>query len=564
MSFWQKVKKYFKDLLGIRDLEITPNLSQGSDITDQNGNKPKEDFVIEKKEDPREAKDRISSKVFEQLQTNEILPFTEEVLDTESADSVAKLQHNLQLLISQAKEKGKVDKFMLIREDDFFPEDWKWSVLSKDTNLEKETTSLSFELRKMRAMEESGIEPFKELMGMKVPTILSNDEMMKALSKVDKTYGNVLLPSRFRSTKHFTVNTPLGVTGDYNAVETDRDFIIIDDMSQFLKSEYGYSVSYHDAYLDVSHEGLPISENAVVLINDENYERIMSDEKRAKQLAERRVVRFKGDETVAIDMVLTEMGALPSRIGSRYAQYDNEISTILDDSIKNLAEENGLFHDKSHAGRNGHFSSYYDDKNQDYNKSLQEFIGFLRDKFKDNPELFPEGLRLTESTSEKILETLGTKAVSDAIEEFNTMVSTRFEKTSADYKKERASITPEVHKQFVQTIHQINDFYKTDPQYESYEARVQTEEAIRKFIQSSTVAEQLEAGKAVAELLPTREVSKEQEEIVSTDGTISMQQYVLNAGKRGISAFEVQKADDAITQEELKSKQVEGEISKDD
>ena len=26
--------------------------------------------------------------------------------------------------------------------------------------------------------------------------------------------GNILLPSRFRSTKHFTVNTPLEVTGN--------------------------------------------------------------------------------------------------------------------------------------------------------------------------------------------------------------------------------------------------------------------------------------------------------------------------------------------------------------
>lgn len=368
---------------------------------------------------------------------------------------------------------------------------------------------------------------------------------MQALSKIDKTFGSVLLPSRFRSTKHFTINTPLEITGDYNSVKTNRDYIIIDDINAFLSSEYGYSVSYHDAYLDISHESLPISENAVVLINDKNYERIMGDEKVARELAQRRVVRFKGDELVAINMILTEMGALPSRIGTAYAYYDNEIHDILDKSIKNLAKENGLFFDKSNAGElkpdGGHFSNYYDDKNKDYEKVLREFVDFLKQKFPEQEELFPECLKPTESNSAEIVAKLGTTKLIEAINEYNELASNRVKKTLEEYKQDRQNITPEVHKQFVKTITLINDFYKRETQYKSYEERLQTEEVIQKFIQGETVSEQLEAGKSVWELLDGKKLNRA--ETSFTDETISMKQIVSNAITNGISTEDVRESD---------------------
>ena len=118
-------------------------------------------------------------------------------------------------------------------------------------------------------MEQSGIKQYTEVLGMRIPNNISDEEIDQALLQVDKTYGSVLLPSKFRSTKHFTINTPLGATGKYNNVESNRDYIIIDDINTFLSSKYAYSVSYRDAYLDISHESLPISEKAIVLINDE-------------------------------------------------------------------------------------------------------------------------------------------------------------------------------------------------------------------------------------------------------------------------------------------------------
>ncbi len=498
-----------------------------------------------------------------ELPEGEIVSFSNEVLDTTSKVSEEKFKHNLEILIKKAKTAGKIDKFMLIREDDFFPTDWEWRVLSKNTNLEEESTFLSYELRKAYALEQSNINPYIEVNGIKVPRV-SHEQTMEALSKVDKTFGNILLPSRFRSTKHFTINTPLGVTGDYNSVSTNRDYIIIDNIDGFLKSQYGYSVSYHDAYLDISHESLPISEKAVVLINDENYDRIMRDEKVANELAKRKVVRFKGDEIIATDMILTEMGILPSKVGALYANYDDEIYDILDNSIKNLAEKNGLFFDKSHGGElksdGGHFSNYYDEKNKDYEKALEEFFAFLRKKFPEQSELFPEYSEITERQARDIIEKIGTSNLSTAINQYNELVSKRQEKNLEEYKQDRKNITPEIHKQFTQTIHMINEFYKTDTNYESYDKRVQIEEIIQRFIQGETVKEQLEATKSVIELLQSKSIDKTETIINSKSETISMKQAVSNAITKGISSEHLVNTHNSEKYFESTKKQNNGEV----
>lgn len=444
-----------------------------------------------------------------ELPEGELVSFSDEIIDTNSREATEKLKHNLKVLIERAKQTKKVDKFMLIREDDFFPEGWEWRVLSKNTNFEKVSTNLSYEIRKAYALEQNGVEPYKEIMGVKVPTMKTFEETMEALSKVDKNLGSVLLPSRFRSTKHFTINTPLGVTGDYNLVSTNRDYIIIDDINNFLNSGYGYSIAYRDAYLDVSHESLPISENAVVLIDNKNYDRIMSDEKIASELAQRKVIRFKGDETVAIDMVLTQMGALPSRVGSKYANYDNEIYDILDNSIRELAEENDLLFSKSHGGElkaegGGHFSNYYDDKNKGFEKASEEFLLFLKQKFPEQEELFSNYSILKDKSCQEIIEKLGTTNLLDAIEEYNQLASQRIKKSLEEHKEDRRKITPEIHQKFVNTVKLINSFYEGNTNIVSNEI----EDTIQRFIQSDTVAEQLEAADNVWNLLPHKDTDR--------------------------------------------------------
>lgn len=490
------------------------------------------------------------------LPEGELVSFSDQVLNTNSRASIEKFKHNLEILVKKAKEDGKIDKFMIIRQDDFFPIGWEWKVLSKYTNLEKVCTPLSFELKTAYALEQQNINPYTEIMGLKVPTV-TRDDKFEALKHVDKNLGSILLPPHFRSTKNFTINTPLGVTGDYNAVPTNRDFIIIDNVNSFLSSGYAYSVSYHDAYLDISHESLPISPEAVVLINKDKYEKIKNDPQIANELSKRKIILWEGDEDIAINMVLSEMGVLPSQVGSLYITYDNEIRQILDDSIKNLAKDNGLFFDKSHAGDlkpdGGHFSNYYDNKNHDVNDAMHNFITYLRQKFPEYEELFPDHLVLRESNSMEIVSKIGTSRLLDAINEYNELQTDKLKQSLQAYNEDRKNITPEVHQTFTSTISLINDYYKNDVTYSSYEEQNQIEETIQRFIQSGTVKEQLEAAKTVWELLPTKNINI---------ATINMPKVVSNAITQGISIEKVANSDKAQYLEN--ENQQKGDIIKDE
>lgn len=459
MGLLDVFKKIFDKITGKNNSEVTPMLEAPRTIA------------------PKPTMEEAYTPI--ELPENEIVPFSnEEVLDADSKASEDKLKHNLEILIKKAKEKGKLDKFMIIREDDFFPHGWQWDVLSKDTNLESGYTNLSLALKMAYAMREAD-------------------------SKMNKTIGNFLFPSRFRSTKHFTVNTPLEITGDYNLVEAERDYIIIDNMAGFLNSGYAYSAAYHDAYLDVSHESLPISEEAVVLIKDENYERIMSDLNVANELTQRKVIRYKGETYAAINMVLTEMGVLPSTIGSKYAFYDQETKDIIDSSIKSLAKENGIFFDKSHGGLKGHFSSYYDGKNNDYQNAVNDTIDFFKAKFPDHQEIFEQ------ASMQKIVDTIGIDELLNAIEEYNDQAKEKLSKSLEQHKQDRASITPEMHEQFTQMVRIINEFYADIPYDSTFDGKQELEKEIQTFFQGETSDIQVQAAKSIWKKLRVREVEKQ-------------------------------------------------------
>ena len=190
----------------------------------------------------------------------ELVNISDEIIDTEDEEMIAKFKHNLQVIKDQIINDGNASNFFLIREDDELPNNWQWEMLSKNTKLEKVMLPLSQEIRKRLALKE-----YEERYG-NVDNIFGydfygydNEKFNEILRRIPKNLGKVTLPSHFRSTKHFTINTPLENTGDYNFVTGERNFIILDNMENFINSGYGYSISYHDAYLDVSHEGLNIS-----------------------------------------------------------------------------------------------------------------------------------------------------------------------------------------------------------------------------------------------------------------------------------------------------------------
>ena len=447
-------------------------------------------------EEVQTTENNLNHENSQEFPQNEIVQISKDgILDTNSPNAIEALEHNLKVLINRTKKLGHVEKFVLIREDDFFPQGWNWDKLSKTTNLEKVCTKLSYETRKKHALREAGFDNSLGTDGFRIPTA-TQEQINAAMMKVDKSIGNFLLPSRFRSTKHFTVNTPLEITGDYNAVSTNRDYIIIDDINNFINSNYGYSISYHDAYLDVTHEKLPISENAVVLIKDENYDRIMAEPKVAEELTKRRVIRYKGETFLAVNMALSELGVLPSKIGRKYADYDIEITDIIDNSMKRLANENGLFFDRSHSGNgsNGHFSSYYDDKNQDYQIAVRQSIDFLIKKFPEQEQLFNRYIRNGDS-AEEIVEQIGVDKLIDAINEYNETVSVNFSQVQNEYNQDKNTIKPKTHEQFTKMVSLINTFYTNVPFDSNYEGKEELESSIQQFFQGNTIQEQQQAMK---------------------------------------------------------------------
>lgn len=451
-------------------------------------------------------------KVVEQINIDlpegEIVKFEDGVLDTSSSLAVQIFKHNLQVLIEEAKRKGKIDNFKLIREDDYFPKDYEWQVASKNTCMERNCLGLSIAIKKKIALEKAGVKT--TINGISLP--VDDKIIYEAMKGVDKYLGAVYLPVHFRSTKHFTVNTPLGVTGDYNAVETDRNFIVIDDIDSFINSGYAYSVAYHDAYIDVTHKSLPVSDNAVILIPKDKYDNLIKDEDIKRQLEGRRVVVFNGDEVIAINMILTELGVLPSQIGALYATYDNELKNIISDSIKQLALDNNLLYDKSHAGREGHFSSSFDDKNHDYDRYLNEFIEFLKQKFPEYQSLFTISSVTRSNYADAIVDKIGADRLLAAINEYNTIAIDKFNNRYENYRRDRSNITPEVEEIFKATKGLIQKFYEIGESFDSGLEKDKIEEIIRVFLQGDTVKEQLEAAKVVIDVMTSKMSLSESDE----------------------------------------------------
>ena len=153
------------------------------------------------------------------------------VIDTNSIESINRYLNNLSILERQAKETGKVDKFLTIREDDFFPYDYEWTLSCKYTGYEKRSSVLTEELRSTYIEEERNP---AQLTGLSRLVKITQPQNLPSLPR---DYGKIAFPVKFRSTKHFTVNTPLGYTGDYNFVESGRDFVVIDETRTHLIME---------------------------------------------------------------------------------------------------------------------------------------------------------------------------------------------------------------------------------------------------------------------------------------------------------------------------------------
>ena len=514
----------------IPDKNTKSRIDSSKRITDENM-PPKESNIEKEQYIPLE------------MSINEIVNISQDgFLDTESEDSIEKFKNNLQVLCDRAKVLGKIDKFVSIREDDFFPFGFQWHVLSKFTGLEYEKTELSMALRKAIVCKKMGIRPYLIINEMKIPSGREDiiNEKMAKIESSNKTFAAFMLPSVFRSTKHYTINTALELTANYNMVSFNRDFIIIDNIKNFVDSKYGYSMAYRDAYLDVSHEGLPISEEAVILIDEKKYDRIVSDPKVKEELSKRKVIKYRGKTELAINMVLTEMGILPSRVHFNYAEYDAKIFEILNQSIEKLCSDNKLAFSQGHGGIkgyfDGHFTSYFDDMHpNDQMIAYEEAIEFLKSKFPNQAALFDdyykheknknenreESVR-AQSCAEEIVEQIGIVELLNAINEYNTEAIERFNLNRAKYYEERKAIDSEKHDQFINTVKLVDDFYKRIPYSSSYNHKEEIEKLVLRFFHSESIEEQYNAGVELEKLISRYYAEEEEKQNLAPKATSSI------------------------------------------
>lgn len=390
------------------------------------------------------------------------------IIDTEKKENIEKYKTNIQELIEETKENRKINKFVIIRNDDFIPENYTWTI-----NLNGE---------------------YKTLLTYNEGTTKKNK--FSIFSKTQKPEMNlkqikVLIGQEFRSTKHFTINTPLKLTEEYNTVKNDRPFTIIDDINNFLNSGYAYSLSEKDAYLDITHEGLKISENATILISQENYEKIKNNKELLSKLSKRNLIIYKGNQALAINMFLSENGILPFR--TEMNAYDEETKQIIDNSLKQICNLYNIEYNRPH-GYNGHFTSIIDQYENNGLNEINQLIQYLNNKY---PEYIIKGQPNNKNWLE-YMNAIGKTNFVNAIEEFNKNNEVRLQQKKSLYINQHKEIPKEIKEIFRETFELI----KINEQNISFQNETnELTKNIVKFFISKNIQEQIEASIKIKEII---------------------------------------------------------------
>ena len=414
------------------------------------------------------------------------------IIDTTNPINIEKYKRNLSKLIAEAKKNRKVSKFFLIRNDAFFPDEFKWKINSKDTNGEYRSFAYVPIEEEPKKKSAHGFKSIISLFFEKKPP------KSQSISKIEKFF--LYFPVKFRITKHFTINTALGLElSDNPGVDPNRPFTIIDDIDNFLQSGYGFSIAGRDAYLDVAHEPLEISKNAILLISVDEYNKIKDTESIKKWVSsKRRLIVYKGDLTLAINMLLTEKGALPTK--TKDNSHDQETQDIIEKSFLELCAKYELEYGTFHHG--DHFSGYVEQYEKSEENLMKNFIAYINNELgvsliaNNNPSNFEWN---------QYIKTIGIERFKDMLEKFNNRTKDAIEKNKEKYKKDRENITPEISNLFKDTVNLIKK------ESHNLNFQVADDELTKKCIQFfilPTVAEQVECAQWIQNYLTSKNAVK--------------------------------------------------------
>lgn len=426
------------------------------------------------------------------IDSPDIVPLSSgNVIDTTSRENIAKYKHNVELIRQRVKETGDIGNLVIIRNDDILPMDFVWRENSSDTYYEKILPSFGYELRNYIVDSNS-----PKVGDFFIP--MSREEKSAALKKLPKDLGKLIVPVKFRTTKHFTMNTPLGYTGSYNLVNAERKYTVIDDASLLINSPYTYTISGRDSYLDVTHEGLPISMSAIILISEDYFNEIKDNKELMDTLLQRNLIVYKGNIDTAINMLLSERGILPFRPGERI-EYDSEIEAIIESNLKAICYLHGYRYEVGHGNMNGtggHFSDLIDDEVNYIDNSLTPFTDFLNLNAGLDYEIYNTMLSSSDYVF-KIIKDIGVDKLLSLIESYNKYMTSVMNNRLSSYANNRDNISSEESELFSNTVRRIDMFFRTNtPKEDSI-----LWEMIIHFYMETSVDKQIEYANSINERL---------------------------------------------------------------
>lgn len=127
------------------------------------------------------------------------------------------------------------------------------------------------------------------------------------------TYQYGPLSTQYRSTVHFTLN---GLVSNHNKGAFDnQNFIVVDKLNKHLGIADFRSIRMEDTFVFGE---FPISNEAIILINESKYPELLQA---FPFLNTYNIVLFRGDEKVAVEMLLTSMNIVPEKIEEHSAEY---------------------------------------------------------------------------------------------------------------------------------------------------------------------------------------------------------------------------------------------------
>jgi len=221
-----------------------------------------------------------------------------------------------------------------------------------------------------------------------------------------------------------------------------------------------------------------------------------------------------GTETISqalgkfyFNMLLTEMGALPSKLSAKYVNVDNRIYDILNKSIEKLAMDNNLQLDRGHFGSNGHFSGYYDEQYDNVMEYTNAFAEFLKSRYPEQsniiaPYIFesnvknvtPNQIKYSAARIHELINNIGVEELINTINDFNAIMHLKEKENYSNYLDKQSKITPEMSEVFKKTTKLVDYYFDHRDQMNiDTETLKNVDKYILVFLHSKDLNEQYEA-----------------------------------------------------------------------